>query len=125
MKAIFRILFSALALLMIVPLTQCGEDEPEPKPRDLLYDKVWYNNQGLGDYKFKSDKTYEYYTPWGTTVNGSYMWYNDLVDSMKVVQAGGGNWTIWFRTITEQQFTMSQSNENHTNVYTYTITDMK
>lgn len=123
MKTLVRTLAAVLALTIIIPLTQCGKDEPDPiNPRDFLYDKWWYNDQGLGNYKFKTGGLYEYETPWGAIVDGQYMWYNDLVDSMKVVQTGGGNWTIWFREITENSFKMSQSNEDHQNIYIYSDT---
>ena len=121
MKKHLRLLLALTALLIVFPITSCQDDPEPPKPRDFLYGKTWYNKQGLGDYYFTNAGKYEYTVPWGKTT-GSYMWYNELVDSMKVVQDGGGDWTIWFRSITEHQFTMSQSNENHANIYTYTDT---
>jgi len=91
--------FNGLAVLMIMAglifsFTMCKKDkDPEPDPiptpdkRSYLYDKWWYNIEGLGDYKFNSaKKTYEYMTPMGISVPGTWYWYPGTVDSMKVIQ---------------------------------------
>lgn len=119
MKAILRIFAAMMVLAVVLPLVQCGKEEIPVDPRTYLYDKWWYNDQGLGDYFFAAGGTYEYSVPYNT---GQWQWYNDIVDSMKVVQSTGGNWTLWFHEITDSSFVMSQSNEDHQNMYNYSDT---
>ncbi|MBC8147115.1 MAG: hypothetical protein H8E98_03940, partial [Bacteroidetes bacterium] len=116
-----------LVLMIAFSLGMCKKDkdddddddkDPVKKGRDLLYDVWWHTNDGLGDYYFNSDGTYNYKVSWvPNPIPGTWSWWNDDIDSMKVEETGGGLWTIWFRTIEEHEFTMSQSGEDHQNIY--------
>ena len=120
--SLFVIFGSALLVF-----SQCKKDsdtddpaDPTPNPaagRAKLYNKWWYPATNYGDFYFNSNGTFQYKF-FATTTNGTYTWYSPT-DSMHLIEETGGEWTAWFISITDHQFTMKRSNEGYQNLYTY------